>query len=267
MNEFLELFAETGLLGFFSFTLLMGYLLRSRLSEHKELMVSAKLTLTFILIAGLFSYPLHCNAITFLFIFCCALLVTNSANELTIIEIKPEFGIIGFLVLQVFLLTTIIISFRQYRMVYKWNAVRDNIFATPFELKTKYAELYPSLKGNGKFLLDFGEHLLEINQSTKAARILEESKSFYISYRTYLSGANAYYQSGNVRAAIKNLEDVSNLVAYKFYPKYQLTRLYYKLGDSIKGMAMANLILSMPVKKLSPDVMNMKLEVRDLIKK
>lgn len=266
MNEFLEIFAETGLLGFLSFAWFIIYLLRSRLTDHKELMVSAKLTLILILVAALFSYPLHCNAIAFLFTFCCALLVTNSANGLRIIEMKQKYNRIGFLLFQVFLSVSIIISFRQYRVVYAWNTVRNNVFATPSEIKTKYAELYPSLKGNGKFLLDFGEHLLEIDQSTYAARILEESKSFYISYRTYLSAADAYYQSKNIPAAIKNLEDVSHLVPYKFYPKYQLTRLYYKSGNSVEGKAMANFILSMPVKKPSADVIRIKQEVRDLMK-
>ena len=74
-----------------------------------------------------------------------------------------------------------------------------------------------------------------------------------------------YYQSGNIPAAIKNLEDLSNLIPSKFYPRYELVKLYYQSGDLLKCNQMARFILSMPVKKMSPEVNMIKKATRQLL--
>ncbi|MEP6951378.1 MAG: hypothetical protein ABI863_18965 [Ginsengibacter sp.] len=110
-----------------------------------------------------------------------------------------------------------------------------------------------------------GEHLSAIGDTAHAIKILEASKQFYVSYRSFLSTADAYYQSGNIAGAISNLDILSNMIPNKFYPKYELAKLYYKSGDTIKGDPMARLILSMPVKKLSSDVNDMKNEITHIL--
>ena len=81
-----------------------------------------------------------------------------------------------------------------------------------------------------------GEHLADLGDMPNALKVLEESKKYYISSRTFSSTADAYYQSGNIAAAIKNLEDLSNMIPSKFYPRYELVKLYYQSGDKLKGI-------------------------------
>ena len=102
----------------------------------------------------------------------------------------------------------------------------------PSETRTGYLQLYPLLSTNGKFLLDMGEHLTDVGDLHTALKVIEESKKYYISSRTFSSAADAYYQSGNIPAAIKNLEDLSNLIPNKFSPRYELVKLYCRIGDS-----------------------------------
>lgn len=264
-NEFIQIFVETGLLGLFCFTVLFVKTLCINPLGNKVFVSSIKLTLVLILASALFSYSLHCNVILFLFIFCIATLLNNSNTEYNISSIKGRKQIIAFVLLELILSTTAFKSVKEYISIRKWNALRDNLFLNPSETKLKYYDLYPTLKTNGKFLLDYGEHLMEINDLPQAVKILEESKRYYISYRTLLSCADAHYQSQNTSAAIDNLEQLSNLVPYKFYPKYKLVNLYYKSGDSTKRRAMAKFILSMPVKKMSSDVIKIKHEMLEIL--
>jgi hypothetical protein len=54
-------------------------------------------------------------------------------------------------------------------------------------------------------------------------------------------------------------------VPYKFYPKYQLVKLYFLAGDIVKGKMIAEKFLSMPVKVMSPQVMDYKQEVLEIL--
>lgn len=121
------------------------------------------------------------------------------------------------------------------------------------------------LSTNGKFLLDMGKHLIYVGDINNALKIIEESKKYYISSRTFLSTAGGYYQSGNIASVIKNLEDLSKLIPHKFYSRYQLVKLYYQSGELLKGNQMARSILSMPVKKMSPEVSKIKKEMRQML--
>ena len=156
-------------------------------------------------------------------------------------------------------------SMKHYQSITKWNSLREDLLTPPSQIKAGYFRLYPSLSTNGKFLLDMGEHLTDVGDLNNAVKVLEESKKYYLSYRTFISTADAYYQSGNIPGSIKNLEALSNLVPYKFYPRFELVKLYYQSGEVIKGEQMARFILSMPIKKMSAEVGWIKIETRKLL--
>ena len=266
-NEFLQIFTETGIIGLITFTALIIYVLRLKPERNKIFVLALKATIILILFASLSSYALHCNPLLFLFAFCIAALLSFSKTKIFKFSTRRSLPIIIFLLFQTLLFFTAYKSVRQYNLITKWETLRNNLFLAPSEIKSGYLELYPHLKSNGKFLLDMGEHLADINDTKFAVKILEESKKFYFSQRTLLATANAYYQLGDTANTIKNLEELSNLVPYQFYPKYNLVKLYIQSGDFIKATQKARILLSMPVKKPTSDVRLIKEETLRMLNK
>ncbi|MEO8819819.1 MAG: O-antigen ligase family protein, partial [Ginsengibacter sp.] len=265
-NEPLQMLIETGLFGFTCCIILLIYLFNKKSKENKTFVVTLKRTLILILIAGLSSYPLHCNATLFLVAFCVTGLLLNGKNSISPgIKKITGFGIMIFFLTQFILGLVAFKSMNHYLAISKWNSLREDLLMPSSQIKNGYLMLYTFLSTNGKFLLDMGEHLTDLGDTANALNILEESKKYYISSRTFASNADAYYQSGNIPAAIKNLEDLSNLIPNKFAPRYELVQLYYKSGEFVKGNQMARFILSMPMKKMSPEVILIKKETRKIL--
>lgn len=265
MNEYMEILVENGLLGLVCFLALMICILVNKPLEKTWLLVSSKLTVMGMLVASFFSYVLHCTVLLVLFTFCIAVLCQNLNIRFTKVRKDGMLSVVALLLFYGLLILSFFVCKEHNDNVKKWQELQQDIFAPAKDTQIKYAELYPSLKENGKFLLDYGEHLLDNNQPVTGAVILEESKRYYTSYRTYFSIADAYYQSGNIPLSIKNLKYMASLIPYKFYPKYQLAKLYYRLGDTARGLAMAKLVLNMPVKIPSEEVRKIKEEMQELI--
>ncbi|MEO9209533.1 MAG: O-antigen ligase family protein [Ginsengibacter sp.] len=265
-NEPLQVLIETGLVGFMCCVILLIYLFNIKSDENRTFIVTVKKTLILILIAGLSSYPLHCNAILFLLAFCIAGLLATKRNRIIFVIRKfSSFGVLLFVMVQSFIGLVAFNSMNHYLSISKWNSLGENLLMPPSEMRTGYLQLYPFLSTNGKFLLDMGEHFTDVGDLHTAIKVIEESKKYYISTRTFSSTANSYYQANNIPYTIKNLEDLSNMVPHKFYPRYELIKLYYQCGDLLKGNEMAQFILSMPVKKMSPEVDKIKKETRAML--
>jgi tetratricopeptide (TPR) repeat protein len=264
-NEFLQVLTETGIFGLIIFAGLIMYVLKLKVSGNKYFIFTLKVTIILILFSTLSSYVLHCNAVLFLFTFCIAALLSFSDIKHYNLKTKRAVPVACFALFQLLIGLTIIKSVQQNRFISKWVSLREDVFLPPAKIKSRYLNLYPHLKTNGKFLLDMGEHLSDIDDLNGAIKVLEESKHFYISERTFVALSNAYYQSGNIKMAIKTLKEQSNLIPSKFYPKYNLVKLYYQSGDTTKAKEMAGFILSIPVKKMSPDVIRIKDETMQIL--
>jgi tetratricopeptide (TPR) repeat protein len=264
-NELLQILTEFGIIGLLSFVALIIYLLKLKPSENEIFILSLKATILLILFAGLSSYALHCNAIFLLFSFAIAALLSFTITKSSTFNCRGIYQLIILFFFQSLLLFTAFKSMKQYNLILKWATLRDDLFLEPTQIKSGYFVLYPFFKTNGKFLVDMDERLLNIGDQKNAIKILEQSKQFYFSERTLLVLSEAYYEVGNIKMTIKTLEKLSNLIPSKFYPKYNLVKLYYKSGDTLMANRMANIILSMPVKKMSADVNLIRVETRQLL--
>jgi O-antigen ligase len=184
-NEYIQILAETGLTGFLSFSFIMLFLLLVQTNEaNKRLQSSAKLTILTILSASFFTYALHCNAVSFVFIFCIVMLspYTGRGNEILNRKARPV--ILSFAALQILVFALLIKTINMSYYIGTWSALNNDANLSPSRIKSEYQLLYPVLKKNGKFLVDYGEHLLTINEPAKAAQILEESKRYYLTVLT-----------------------------------------------------------------------------------
>jgi hypothetical protein len=266
-NEYLQLLSETGLVGFTCFISVLVIAFNIKPEENKRYVLWIKACLVMLLVSCFSSYPLHCNSILFLFVFCIATLAKAATKMTFLINLNGYLK--TFILVPLFTLfgINIIKSFRQTHAIIKWELLRENYFLKPADINNEYSVLYPYLKTSGKFLLDYGERLANINEFEKAIDVLNESKTFYISYRTYISLADTYLKLNDTLGVVNNLKIASNLIPYKFYPKYALVKLYYETGKIAEAEELSNVILKMPVKKNSDDVLAIKKEILELLTK
>lgn len=249
LNEPLQIFIETGVLGIGIVICLLIYLLK--IKTNHQLLSTLKITIILTVIASFTSYPLHCNVILFILMYCTASLIRLNKQP---IQARFHNNNIAIIIILIFILFSAFNGFKQVGYISDWRALRNDVFKDSLQTQRGYTNLLLKLQNNGKFFLDMGEQLADIGNASEGVSLLEKSKHTYISYRTLNSTAMAYYQIGNLSKTIENFEMASNLIPSKFTPKLELLNLYLQCHDTTKAKQMSEIILSMPVKKPSPRI-------------
>ena len=126
-------------------------------------------------------------------------------------------------------------------------------------------ELNSALRGDGKYLTEYGRRQLESGDPEKAVETLEKASQYFISRKTMEALAIAYERVGNYRAAIETRRWLCDFLPNKFAPRYELMKLYKKTGDTASEKKVANIILTIPVKIPSAEVDKIKDEARKSI--
>jgi tetratricopeptide (TPR) repeat protein len=161
---------------------------------------------------------------------------------------------------------TAFIAFKHLMAKNRWHNLRNNYTLSRDETKANYADLYPTLKHDGKFLTEYGGYLIEDSADCiKAVEVLERAKQYFISRKTIEATGYAYWQLKNYSKAIENFEWLSNFIPSLFAPKYELLKLYNEKGDNENAKRMANIILTMPVKIPSDRVEQIKEDTKKIL--
>ncbi|WP_341840643.1 O-antigen ligase family protein [Chitinophaga caseinilytica] len=251
-NEPLQWLTETGLPGLVVLLYGIWRLLSHQHERQADLPRQLQSTLLILLATSLFSYPLHVNAILIL-----VSAIMAGLAPLTFRKYKLPGLRWGKICLAALLLAVTIISTDTYRVVKHWNGLQEDITITEKERVAAYDRLYPVLKYNPHFLLDYGILLLS-QQDERAVGILEESKSRLITVAVLNALTQAYESRGNMQAAISNAAALACFVPYKFTYRKNLMDLYLKAGFPEKARETARSIIAMPVKKDDETVVNIK---------
>ncbi len=267
-NEFLQTTVE---LGFAGLLLLIGLLLiifgsKSK-SEYAYLSYSAKGALIGTFVCSLFSYPLRVLPLAILVVFLLSIVNATDTEE------GFDF-VIGKWVFRPFfliLLCGVSVDFYAVRKDYQARIQWQNAmnFANKKEYSNAlpcYQKAYTGLKHDGYFMYNYGSELLE-NDVVKGVKILEEAKN-------YLNDNDLNVYLGNGYFALKNYEKAeecyllsSNMVPCKFYPRYQLFKLYCETYHFDKSKVVAQTIEKMNVKIPSKTVSTIKKEVHQWLLK
>jgi hypothetical protein len=261
-NEFFQLVLEVGLIGAGIIIFIFYDFFKLKNTTNDNFVKTLRVTVLGILLCGFTSYPLHVNL--FIFIIFYSLATIHKQFK------APKFFIpASRLKIPLYLLFILVIGF-SYKIftgayaMYKWNVIKNN-YSMSWENKIdKYEEIHRSLHNeNGKFLLNYAETLLENHSELeKAIYLLEESKQYFISYKTFQLCAAAYKLKNDTVNSIKNYEYLSFYVPSRFRPKYELVKLYYSQGNITKANELALRIVEMPVKVNSEEVEKIKREMK-----
>ena len=113
----------------------------------------------------------------------------------------------------------------------------------------EYEKLYStSLKQTPFFLYNYGAELNYTKKYEKSIEILNECASKFNDYDLQLLLADNYTGIKNYQKSEETIKLASDMIPNRFYPLYQLVKLYQTTGQHDKAIKIANEILVKPIK-------------------
>ncbi len=272
-NEPLQLLKEIGVVGFIMITVifLVFFSLRSS-KRQRDLQITLKLIVIAIVSASFTSYSFHVNFLLLLLIFCLISGLKIFGNDLSNptllcgkgLGAKFFKGVIFLCILSLLWITDNLFS--KFYACENW--LKDSrILNVDKKTEVRYNAYYKELSGNGKFLIDYGNVLLQDSLTCgRAIGILELAKDFYVSRQGIEQLAFAYEKNGDFHRAIHYQNWLSDFLPNKFQIKFDLMKLYLKIGDLYRAKKVAMYILNMPIKVYSLEILDIINEARKVAK-
>ncbi|MDD5607973.1 MAG: O-antigen ligase family protein [Ignavibacterium sp.] len=279
-NEYLQIGAETGLIGLLIFLGIIFSALKfplinnyqntgQQLTEKLIISISTKAGLIALLVFALFSFPLHIlpNLINFFFL----LAVLSGSNDIFLVReltfSKKVFKPAALIVIVIVSLFAV-----KYQNLYetynKWNLGYMAAKGGYFDIAEKeYEDLIPELNSNGEFLFFYGASLSALGNYNEALKFLEQAKLNFSDPNLYITLGQSYAKLLNFPKAESNIMHASNITPHKLFPKYLLAKLYYNHNMQEKAMNTADEIINLEAKIKTTASEEIKIEMKELIEK
>ena len=256
-NEPLQWFVETGVMGFLAVAIILFFIFRKSFHSD-EFCKTLQMTIALIIISSLFSYSLHVNSITFLFIMCVAVLSPNVfLNKINV----PAKYFFPFLALNCFL---IIQMSNQLKDVLLWDKLSNDVLLSEKQLSDKYQKISPSLKLSGKFMLDFSQ-VLFLSNDKQAMLTIEKATGNFPSVAAFSVESQIFEKQNDYKRTIESYKQLCGIQPYKFSHREKLVKLYLTINDTANAIREAELILSMPIKVPSTQIDSIKGRVHEYL--
>ncbi|RBQ02706.1 O-antigen ligase family protein [Pedobacter miscanthi] len=173
----------------------------------------------------------------------------------------------------IFISACIVISFFSLRYLKKLHSAFTD-WDTAFQLYSGkqymdaasfYASAHPVLAGEGDFLFQFGNAALKTGAYGDALKILGKSESKLNSYSVQLAKGECYRKLNQSLLAKKVYLEASYMVPSRLYPRYLLAIYCLELDQKKQAISIAEDILKIKVKIISPATEEMKNSMRIVI--
>ena len=274
-NEPLRITYETGLIGLALVLLVIWSASRNDLSSYQNqdsenLTFLSRAGLLSVLIFGLFSYPaeivpIMVNVILYL------TMIAGSQQPVFTITVSTRFRnpVLRMILTITLAATSIWASQQLYRIdkaYLQWNKAYTTYSIAAYEdAVEEYEKIYPMLKNNGSYLINFGKALSMAGKHEKAIEILERSKPFLTNTILYTALGDSYKATGQTSKVEAAYLNAWYMVPSRFYPKYLLAKLYDETGQHEKAVAIAKELLRKEVKIESTAVKEIQEEMSKII--
>jgi O-antigen polymerase len=264
-NELVLLLVEHGLVGGLLFGLLVYLLIREYRKNKQPDTFYAMLCLSGIAVFACFSYPLGYPFVKLMAVFGAATIMHREAKVWEI----PK-GLFSAIKPAVLVIAIVLLAFtgKIFYDEYSWNAIaRRSLAGETKKVMPDYARLYKTMNRNGLFLYNYGAELNYINKWDKSIVLLTECANFYNDIDLQLLLADNYTQLKQYPKAEKCFLLAHHMIPNRFIPLYRLALLYKEEGKIQKAHRIAKIIVKKQIKVESFDVVAIKAEMRDLLKK
>jgi hypothetical protein len=285
-NEFIETTIELGIIGLLIFVLIFSLVIFKRNSEEntfnkdKEyLPIIIPSSIIAILIFSLTGYPFTILPTLINTVFLIAFFSGNirplkevvilnndlySAGKLSFPFMKSVYVL---LLLAVCILFTYKLS-TYYKAYLLLKEAELNSSFQHYDLAIKqYRILYPIMKNNGNFLMNYGGTLSVAGYHNEALRILEGCRKINSELNLYIALGMSYEALGETKLAENSYVKASFMIPNLFYPEYLLEKLYEKTGKFGMAGKLATEIIKAKPKISSTAINEMKEEMKESLQR
>lgn len=285
-NEYLQIVAEIGIVGFLLFVFIIYYFIkkiyyrlkmyeraRAKNSLEFRLVISAFSCLISILLMALVSYPFQILPIKIILVICMGVLSSNlGCGKLIIskyLNIKCNYS--TKIIFVCLLICVSIIMFDQIFKIpsyMKWKEAVIEYNNKKYSVSAAiYKEIYPNMYNNGLFLLYYGTTLIANNDCQGGVHILEYAKKRISDPIIYIKIGDCKKNIKDYKRAEENYLFASAMIPNRIYPKYLLALLFDENQQYDKAYKYAKDIISTEEKVSSTAIFEMKKVMMDLIRK
>lgn len=246
-NEPLQIFIETGIIGFLSFLAIVISIYRSSSLLNPTLMGFLKLALFSLLIFSLFSYPFHCLPILTLSIIIVAIISNLSISEFSI-PIEGTYARWSFFIIFLLSLCAGVYLFKKSDAINTWKIARKTEKVNPLNSLKIYDSVYSLLQDNGAFLFDYGMALFDNKQYQQSISVLTKCNKLLSKIETTILLGRDYQAIGKFKEAEKMYFNSMYCMPSRLIAKYYLLKLYIQERDTINARNLSKDIIQSPVK-------------------
>ena len=278
-NELLKLTVEKGIIGL----LLAGsviwclYFVKTESGENSNVnlsLLAARGGLLSVVVFALFSYPSEILPIKMLFVLFVGVIATHQ-KSMHIIQFPAKetalLNTVRFATLAVVLLTIYPAEkylTQQYKAYKTWKDASDIYNAGAYsECLEDFEMVYPNLKTNGVFLIQYGKALEMAEKYENSIAILNEAKQHLNNTILYTCLGNNYKALGKNNESEQAYINAWHMAPVKFYPLYLVAKLYDEIGQPESAKAIAKKVLEKKIKIDSPAIKEIQEEMEKLVKK
>lgn len=269
-NEFLQLWAELGMIGLLLFVGVCFFLInkgiRKALKEKSWPLIAGLGGFAAILTASLFSYPLHDVPTLLNFFFFAALIA--SGIDLKSYSLKMDTGYYRLIIMLLILGSIAFVYNRSdYLMAErKWKESFLNLRMGDAQAGLEgYDDLYPVLKQNKYFLFNYAAELDRQGEYARSLELFREMEQRLNDHDLYSFLGAAYEGINDPVGAEKAFLKSTYIIPHLIYPKFRLAILYHVTGQEEKAKKMAYVIVNMKPKVVSEEAERMKHVVKTVI--
>jgi tetratricopeptide (TPR) repeat protein len=264
-NEYLQICIEAGIIPFIIFIAFVIYVLLIGVRNRNIFPAGSIVSL---LIFASMSYPLNVLPFVIAFVFLSALCVSGNTVKQETKRFYPKFAVWAFLII-----APVAIALCNYKIypayeVYKQWKTTQTLYGMRLhrEAAEEYAEQYPYLQDEIKFLFEYAQSLSKSEQYDESNEILGRAMQISCDPMLYnIMGKNCQALK-RYELAEQSFTKAINLVPTRLYPHYLLAKLYHEMGLKEKAEAETDIVLTKPPKVESIAVKEMREELIKLRK-
>lgn len=266
-NEYLQLAMELGLLGLFTFLLLIGYCFFCSYRNREYGICGAYISL---LIFSFASYPLRLLPFWIALIFLCALSVSRSdtRHKKSQIHLGYKTTLVLGMICLMMSSYTLYLRKGEYKAYRAWKALQRYTLTT-FNEKDRpyYDSLYPILQSEPKFLFEYAQFLIGTENRDEANTVLERGVMLSCDPMFHNVKARNHQALGEFKEAEYHLRYAATMLPYRVYPYYLLTKLYAEDAyyDKAKLKDCAQKVMMMEPKVQSTAIKEMRKEIKEIL--
>jgi tetratricopeptide (TPR) repeat protein len=275
-NDVLKTWIETGLPGVIWFLGIVYWILKSNAANFGSpgqglIRVASKAGVTGIIIFSFFSYPSEILPIKVHLVIFLSLLSAQIKPILAPVIIsrrgRPIAGMLIAIMFCIIAYKTHAAAFDLKWTYRQWQSALDSYTRGSYNSSVKqYQGIYDKLSNEGEFLGHFGKALSVYGEHQEAIEVLTKAEGFMNNSLVQLALGDSYKATGQFKKAELAYKKAHYMVPVRFYPLYQLTKLYIEINDYESAVNTAKMILEKKVKVHSSAIEQIREEMKIIIK-